>query len=155
MPTVRYRLPGVPPGPAAGLSAFLPSYEAPASSGAQSYKYALVGSPGTTAIPAAPTYTDAGSCAQAQMGGARSSDAPPAWWPQQYYQAQVQERPGAGMPIRLPDWTTPGPNTVLPVPAGNYAQVYQVASARLAQRTILQRVKQLPWFPRLYKAPSA
>lgn len=154
MPTVRYRLTGVPPGPAAGLSAFLPAYEAPAGSGAQSYKYGLVGSPGTTAVRAVPTISDGGPVSQAMMGGARSEDAPMAWWPQQYYQTSIQERPGAGMPILLPSTTTPGPNTVLPVPAGSYRVTYQASSARLAQRAILQRVKQLPWFPRLYKAPN-
>lgn len=155
MPQVRYELPGVPPGPARGLSAFLPHLTPAASSGYQVYKAGLVGSPGTRPVPAPlPAMPDTGI---AGLGGGQSTSAmaPPEWWPQQYYQTGITNRPGAGMPILLPSTTHPGPATVLPVPAGNLAPGLRSGSATLARRTILQRVKQLPWYPRHYRAPSA
>lgn len=164
MPDVSYRVPGIaPPGgpsaPGNGITAFMPHYNRPAGGGAQSYKYALVGYPGTRAIPA-PVSADAewGSgnpVAGATMGTARSSDAPPAIWPCQYYQTFIAEPPGAGMPIQYYSPTQPGLTTVLPVPAANIALGLRRDSARLSRKAILQRVKQLPWWPRMYEAPSA
>src|SRR5258708_17979556 len=104
MPDFSYRVPGVPPGPAAGITAFLPHYNRPAGSGAQSYKYAVNGWPGTRAIPApmdpAAVHAAHNPVAGAAMGSARSADAPQAWWPQKYFQSFIAEPPGAGMPIQ-------------------------------------------------------
>jgi hypothetical protein len=102
---------GVPQG--AQLSAVLPNFNRLAGSGAVQYKQALTGSPGTRSIPAPTRDTvpspDLGDIAQ--MGTARSSDAPQSWNPQLYYQTALTERPGAGMPIRVYS------DNLLPVPA--------------------------------------
>jgi len=106
-----YYLPGVPPG--ASLSAFMPRLDRAAGSGAQQFKQAVTGQPGTMAI-AAPTKDtvpspDLGDLAQA--GSARSSDSPDLWYPQLWYQRYLTERPGAGMPIRVYS------DNLMPVPA--------------------------------------
>lgn len=156
MAEVRYQVPGVPPGPAAGMTAFLPHFNRAAAGGAQSYKYAVSGHPGTRRIPAPTLNTqmqpDEGD--KAQMGTARSSDAPQAWWPQQYYQRFLAERPGAGMPVAVYSPTQPGRTTLLPVPSRDLGIVGRSDSARLARATLLNRVRQLPWFPRVYSAPD-
>ena len=97
-----------------GHTAFTPNMTRVAAGGAQQYKYDLIGQPGTVAIPAPTTDTAAksGAVAQSMMGTARSQDAPDSWYPQQYYRTTVsQERPGAGMPIRVYS------DNMLPVPA--------------------------------------
>lgn len=156
MPDVRYSVPGVGQGPAAGLTAFLPHFNRLAASGAQSYKYAVRGWPGNMAHPAPTTDTqispDSGD--KAQMGSARSSDAPEAWWPQDWDQTFIAERPGAGMPVAVYSPTQPGLTTVIPVPATDFRATWQRDSARLSRRAPLNRVAQLPWFPRAYRAPS-
>lgn len=159
MPEVSYRVPGVPAGPSNGLTAFMPHYNRPAGGGAQSFKYAVNGYPGTRGIPAPPdpsAVVAAGNLvAGATMGAARSVDAPPFIYPGQYYESFIAERPGAGMPIQYYSPTQPGLTTVLPVPASNVALGLRRDSARLSRRAILNRVKQLPWFPRNYEAPNA
>lgn len=154
MPEVRYQVPGVPPGPAKGITAFTPHFNRHAAGGAQDYKYRLVSTLGRYGIPAPTGSTapspDPGDLAQA--GTSRSSDAPDAWWPQQSFQAVIEERPGAGMPIAYYSPQFPGRTTLLPVPAEDYRARYQRDSARLARRALLNRVRQLPWFPRVYRA---
>jgi hypothetical protein len=107
----KYVVPGIPQG--AQLSAFMPGWVRLGGSGAVQYKQAVSGSPGTSGIPAPTRDTvpspDLGDIAQ--MGSARSSDAPDVWYPQQYYQRKLTERPGAGMPIRVYS------DNLLPVPA--------------------------------------
>lgn len=150
---MRYELPGLPPEiAAAGLSAFMPGMTPHASSGAQSYKYAVSGYPGTRAIPTptASTQMDSGKSAIAQQGTGRSSDAPEAFYPNQYYARYAAEYPGAGQQILLPDPVNPGPTTLLPVPAVDAlaaARAKQYQSQR--QAGILQRVRQIPWLPNL------
>lgn len=154
MPEVRYQVPGVPPGPAAGLTAFTPHFNRHAAGGAQRYKYALTSTLGRTAIPAPVIDTapspDPGDLAL--TGRHRSSDAPPAWWPQESYQRVIAELPGAGMPVGYYSPQFPGRTTVLPVPAEDYRAGYQRDSARLSRRAVLNRVRQLPWWPRSYTA---
>lgn len=157
MPEFRYAVPGVEPGPAKGITAFTPHANKYAASGAQDYKYRLVSTLGRYGIPA-PTrstqmWPDVGDLAQ--TGYARSSDAPDAWWPQKSYQAIIDEPPGAGMPIAYYSPQFPGRTTLLPVPAEDYRARYQRDSARLARRALLNRVKQLPWWPRVYRAASS
>jgi len=157
MPEVSYRVPGVPPGPGQGITAFLPHFNRHAAGGAQSYKYAVVGHPGTRMIPAPTIDTvpspDLGDLAQ--MGYARSSDAPPGIWPNKYYQTYIAEPPGAGMPIQYYSPTQPGLTSLLPIPANNVALGLRSNSARLSRKALLNRVKQLPWWPRTYEAPNA
>lgn len=159
MPEVSYRVPGVPSGPGMGITAFLPHFNRHAGGGAQSYKYALIGHPGTRSIPApystAALHAAGNPAAKAQQGTAQSADAPPAIWPNQYYQTYLAEPPGAGMPVQVYSPTQPGLTSLLPIPANNVALGLRQSSARLSRRAILQRVKQLPWWPRQYEAPNA
>jgi hypothetical protein len=155
MPDVRYTVPGIGQGPSAGLTAFMPHFNRQAAGGAQQYKYAIDGWPGTVAHPVTAKVDtqispDAGD--KAQMGYARSSDAPDVWYPQDWQQTVAIERPGAGMPIKVYSPTQPGLTTVLPVPATDLRALYQRDSARISRRAVLNRVKQLPYFPRIYKA---
>lgn len=129
---MRYTVPGVPPQLA--CTAFTPTLTRMRASGAQQYKYALVGRPGDALIPAPTRDTapspDLGDLAYA--GTSRSPDAPDFWCPTQYFQAVAIERPGAGMPVRIYDPTAPGPTTLLPIPAVDYRTTYQRDSARLS-----------------------
>jgi hypothetical protein len=158
MTDVRYSVPGVPPDPAKGISAFAPAFVRHAASGAQTYKYTVEGYPGTRAIPMSarvnaqisPDYGDL-----AQAGSSRSSDAPDAIWPNQYYQETAQETPGGRAPqpaVYSPQH--PGLTTLIPVPAEDGRARWQADSARLARPAPLQRIAQLPWFPRTYQPPS-
>jgi len=157
MADVRYQVPGVPEVGARGLTAFTPHFNRHAASGAQSYKYAVTGRPGTAAIPMTArrdTQISPDEGDRAQSGWARSSDAPDAIWPNQYYQSYAAEYPGAGMPVAYYSPTAPGRTTLLPVPATDWRGLYQHDSARLSRRAILNRARQLPWFPRIYTAPD-
>lgn len=152
MTSWRYSVPGVPPLNAGqASSAFTPFLSWAAASSAVSYKYAVTGTMGRGAVPAPTTATqmDSGPATLATTGRGRSSDAPAAWWPQEWYQGVATERPGAGMPVRVYSPTMAGPTTVLPVPATDYRAGYVRDSATLARRTILQRARALPWFPRI------
>lgn len=155
MTDVRYSIPGVPPEAAKGITAFAPHFNRHAGSGAQEFKYAVQGYPGTRAIPAparretqiSPDYGDLAS-----SGYARSSDAPDAIWPNQYYQSFIAEYPGGNSPrIRRYNPTAPGASTLLPVPAEDGRGAYTAASARLSRRAVLNRMKPMPWFPRRYE----
>lgn len=154
MPEIRYQVPGVPS--ALRSSAFTPVYARPAQNNL-AYKYAVTGTQGRVAVPAPTIDTvpspDAGDLAT--MGYARSSDAPPAWWPQQWFQGVALERPGAGMPIQVYDPVHPGKTTVIPVPAVPLAPAQRAASAAIARVAILNRVRDLPWYPRRWRTPPA
>jgi hypothetical protein len=137
----RYQVSGIPPSVAAvGLSAFMPHYNRLAASGAQAYKGQVTGRPGTSAIPVSglgfPVPSpDLGDLAL--TGGARSSDAPAAIWPNQYYdnpagQGEGRFYPGAGMPVQVYDPVAPWLTTHVPVPAIDLRGVYQARSANLA-----------------------
>lgn len=155
-----YVLPGVPEVRAgSGVSAFTPSYSWHAASGAIAYKYGIRDGPARAhPINTEDTYfwPDVGDLATA--GGARSTDAPDVFWTDDYNLTNYDptgfvERPGAGMPVATPDPSdTPGWRSLLPVPAQDYRAQYQADSARLARRTILQRMKSIPWFPRVYRS---
>lgn len=155
MPEVRYSVPGIPPEKSAGLSAFMPHFDRQAAGGAQTYKYAVTGRPGTQAIPA-PTrdtqmHPDVGDLAQ--TGDSRSSDQPDAIFPNQYYQRFIAEQPGAGMPIMRVEDQTAGLRSLIPVPAVDPALRARGNQNMTSPTGIVQRVRQLPWFPRLYQAP--
>lgn len=157
MPEFRYSVPGIPPEESAGLSAFMPHANRYAASGAQTYKYAVRGYPGTRGIPA-PTINTQMSADRgdlAQTGFARSSDAPDMWWPQDYDQTFIAEAPGAGMPILRIDPVNPGPRSLLPVAAVDVTDIARGRQAMSPPTGVVQRVRQLPWFPRLYQAPGA
>src|SRR5260221_14248493 len=158
MPEVRYSVPGVPPDPAKGITAFSPHFNRHAASGAQDYKYAVHGYPGTRAIGQQartvtqlnPNYTQL-----AQAGTARSSDAPDAIWPNQYYEGMIAELPGGNAPTpQLYDPQQPGLTTLLPVPAEDGRSAYLAQSAALARSAVLNRQAQVPAYPRLYMPPA-
>ena len=155
MTDVRYSVPGVPPVAANGITAFTPAFVRHAASGAQSYKAVVRGYPGTRAIPIVPRTAgippspDVGDLAQA--GSARGSDAPDAIWPNQYYAAGILETPGGVAPrpaVYSPQ--QPGRTSLLPVPAEDGRAAYQARSARLSYPAVLNRARQLPWFPRVF-----
>jgi hypothetical protein len=108
-----YYLPGVPPG--ASLSAFMPGTDRYAASGAQQYKHAVSGQPGTRAIPAPTVDTypspDLGDLAQA--GSARSTDAPDVWYPSKYFEQSLDGNGTMGpvTPVRIYS------DNLMPVPA--------------------------------------
>lgn len=152
MAEISYRLTGLPAEVAArGMSAFLPNGVHAAAGGSRSYKYAVDGGPGTHMVPAPPPPVHEDLTGQAQMGTARSPDAPDAWWPASYHQGFAVER----VTVQTYDPTLPALTTILPLPAHNVGLTARTDSARLSRRAVLNRVRQLPWFPRIYKAPSA
>jgi len=160
VPDVRYQVPGVPPAPAKGISAFTPAFVRHAASSAQQYKETVRGYPGTRGIPVTArqdTQISADYGDLAMAGTARSSDAPDTFWPNQYYAQSADEPPGAAGDLRPAYYSPqfPGRTTLIPVPAEDPRVVYQVDSARLARPGPLQRVAQLPWFPRVYSPPNA
>jgi hypothetical protein len=128
-------------------------------SGAQSYKYAVEGHPGTQGIPidmtgAVPS-PDLGDVVLA--GTSRSVNAPDVIFPQLYYQRFAIEWPGAGMPVRIYDPTAPGPTTLLPVPAADYRAQYQRDSARLSATwpsTGQRQIRERPRLPRWLNVPG-
>lgn len=148
-----YELSGLPPEKAAvGLSAFMPGLTRYAASSAQSYKYAVNGYPGTRGVPAPTQGTqmspDEGD--KAQMGTARSSDAPDVWYPQQYYQGYAVEYPGAGQRVLIYDPVNPGPTSLLPVPTPDIAVTARQSQYRSRRPAgIVQRARSIPWLPRL------
>lgn len=146
---MRYQVPGIPPGLA--NTAFTPHLNRMAGGGAQSYKYALTGSPGTRPIgaPTTDTAPTRGPGDLARSGQARSVDAPDVWYPAQYYQAFAIEWPGAGMPVRVYDPTQPGPTTLLPTPSADLRAQYQRDSARLSARFPQLGQRQIKAHPRL------
>jgi len=110
---MRYVVPGVPPG--AQPSAFAPHLNRLAGSGAQQYKHAVDGQPGTLGVPA-PTRDTAPSPDPgdiAMMGTARSSDAPDVWYPQKYFEQSLDGNGTMGpvTPVRVYS------DNLLPVPA--------------------------------------
>lgn len=157
MPDVRYTVPGVPAAPGMGISAFMPHFNRTAASGAQSYKYGLTGGPARyhpiSTIDTTPS-PDAGD--KAQMGYARSSDAPDAYYPNDYdVTFNRAEYPGAGMPIILADNGDMAQyRSLIPVPAANVALVQRRDTALLSIPAVLNRARQVPWMPRRFVAKS-
>lgn len=103
----RWGTSGVP-----ALSAFMPSISKTAGTW-QRYKQALTGSPGTTAVPA--PNNDIPQDRYQVSADHRSSDAPPYWWPQLWYEDQL---PGLPFPAGANDaGVSVYSNNQIPVPA--------------------------------------
>lgn len=154
----RYSVPGIPPQETNGITAFMPHFNRLAGGGAQSYKYGMIGRPGTEGIPAPTgnTYMSPDVGDLTQVGTARSTDSPDVWYPQEYYQPYIDEFPGAGMPIlRVENVGDEGMRALLPVPALDVALHLRSGQAMSPPTGVVQRVRQLPWWPRLYQAPGA
>jgi hypothetical protein len=133
----RYRTTGIPPAIAAvGLSAFMPHYTRLAASGAQAYKGQVTGRPGTAAVPMNPDSKLGGGSGLndlAMAGTSRSSDAPDAIWPNQYWVTPAANFwPGAGMPVQIYNPVRPQDTTMVPVPATDLRALYQARAANLA-----------------------
>jgi hypothetical protein len=98
-----------------GITAFTPNMTRMAASGAQMYKHAVSGQPGTRGIPAPTGGTqmqpDAGD--KAQMGTARSSDAPDMWYPNKYYERSLDGDGTMGPVVPARVFT----DNLMPVPA--------------------------------------
>lgn len=107
---MRYTVPGWP-NRQLGHSAVTPNLTRMAGSGAQQFKQAVTGQPGTQAIPVEPVIPDGGRAAQAQMGLSRSGDAPNVFYPNLYWLGRATRQPGAGMPISVQS------DNLMPVPA--------------------------------------
>jgi hypothetical protein len=90
---MRYIVPGIPAGK--DRSAFTPHMNRLAGGGAQQYKGAVSGQPGTMGIPVdnPGARVAPGPSSQAMMGTARSSDAPSTFYPQLYYQRALTNSP--------------------------------------------------------------
>ena len=140
----RFVVPGVPPG--AQPSAFAPHLNRLAGSGAQMYKGAVEGQPGTLGIPA-PTKDTAPSpdLGDLAMGGYhRSSDAPDVWYPNQYYERSLDGDGTQGpiTPVRVYS------DNLMPVPAvdprGTPATLSVPVIIR-GQRQIVQPAAQPRW----------
>jgi len=133
----KYYVPGIPAG--ASPSAFMPHWDRYAASGYLMYKGSLVGQPGTMAIPAPTRDTvpqpDLGDIAQ--MGSARSSDAPDVWYPQKYYDATLNGGGTMGpvTPVRIYS------DNLMPVPARDP----RGRPARLAKPINQRGQRQIPW----------
>lgn len=94
-----------------GHSAAVPVPARPPGS-AVHYKGETHGYPGTRAIPVVPVIPSPDIGDAAQMGVSRSSDAPNAFYPNQYWtRPDPWFRPGAGMPISIYS------DNLMPVPA--------------------------------------
>jgi hypothetical protein len=133
----RYRTTGIPPAIAAvGLSAFMPHYTRLAASGAQAYKGQVTGRPGTAAVPMNPDSKLGGGSGLndlAMAGTSRSSDAPDAIWPNQYWVTPAANSwPGAGMSVQMYNPVRPQDTTMVPVPATDLRALYQARAANLA-----------------------
>lgn len=108
---MRYQVPGWPT-QQMGHSAVTPALVRMAGGGAQQYKTALTGQPGTQGIPVeAPQVPSADVGDLAMAGTSRSGDAPNVIYPQLYYLSGLTERPGAGMPVAVYS------DNLMPVPA--------------------------------------
>lgn len=102
---MRYQVPGVPA--QFSPTAFTPPLTRAAGGGAQVYKGALSGQPGTEAVPA--PYPEGVSQAPTYTALHKSSDAPPEWFPQLYYQVRLTNLP----PVAIYS------DNCLPIPAAN------------------------------------
>lgn len=130
---MRYQVTGVPSG--VQLSAIMPNMVRLAGSGAQQYKQALHGYPGTLAIPA-PTgdTTPSGDLGDLAQGGYhRSVDAPDQWYPQLYFQDSLTNTPASESPgIRVYS------DNLLPVPARDARGRGAVLARPVTQRGLFQ-----------------
>lgn len=151
-------MPGVPPDPAKGITAFAPHANRHAASGAQTYKDAVRGYPGTRGIPVTArrdTQIDASHTDLAAAGTSRSSDAPEAIYPNQYYQSYADQMPGGNAPtIQAYQPQYPGLTTTLPVPAEDGRGAYIAGTALLASPGPGYRPGVMPQFPRFYTPPQ-
>lgn len=127
---MRYQVTGVPAG--VQMSAIMPGLVRLAASGAQQYKQAVQGSPGTRAVPAPTQDTvpspDLGDLAQG--GPHRSGDSPQAWYPQLYFQDSLTERPGAGIRVYS--------DNMLPIPARDARGRGQLLARPITQSSLFQ-----------------
>jgi hypothetical protein len=143
---MRYIVPGIPAGK--DRSAFTPNMTMLAGGGAQSYKGAVSGQPGTMGIPVdnPGARVDPGPSAQAMMGYHRSSDAPNQFFPNIYYQRALTNSPQQdARQIRVYS------DNMLPVPAVDPRGIPSTQFMPINQRGVAQ----LQSLPNLVTWPSS
>jgi hypothetical protein len=136
---IAYQVPGWPAGQQ-GHSAVTPHFNRLAASGAMAYKDRVTGEPGTLAIPVDGPGVPQNTVGQAQMGRARTSDAPRSFRPNLYYARPERSFwPGAGVPVAVAaDNLMPVPATdPRGVPARLSMPIVQRGSAQVISRPVL------------------
>ena len=137
---IRYQVPGWP-GQVQGHAAVTPHFTRPAGSGAMQYKDGVTGRPGTTAIPVRPVIPSPDIGDKAQAGISRSSDAPDAFYPNQYWARPERAYwPGAGMPVSVQS------DNLMPVPATDPRGIGAIMAEALgiARSLGITQIKQYP-----------
>lgn len=156
----RYVTSGIPPEQAAlAGSAFMPFFTRMAASGAETYKTLLPGS-GPARRHAAPTIDtvpspDLGD--MVLMGTSRSSDAPDAWYINDYdtIPDRVWDTTGGTARVQVYNPVAPELTTMIPVPAVDLRSLYQARSAALAGGVRSNRDKALHQATAFAKWPKA
>ena len=128
----------------AGHAALVPHFNRHAGSGAQVYKSAVEGQPGTRGIPVKPQFVpspDPGDIAL--MGLSRSSDAPNVFYPNQYYERSLDGDGQMGPVVPVSVYS----DNLMPVPAVDPRGIPSTQSALINQRGQRQ-VQAFPLLPR-------
>ena len=138
-----YTLPGWP-ARVLGHSAATPVPAHPAPGSAYQYKDGVTGWPGTKGIPAPASVAPSPDWGDiAQMGISRSSDAPPAIYPNLYWARPERDYwPGAGMPVSYQS------DNLMPVPATDPRSVpapLQVPISMRGNQQITQPATLVQW----------
>jgi len=148
---IRYQVTEAPgshsgwPAGVAGHPALMPHFNRHAGSGAQMYKGAVEGQPGTRPIPVTPRNTipspDQGDIAL--MGLSRTSDAPDVFYPNQYYERSLDGDGTMGPVAPVSVYS----DNLMPVPAADPRGVPSTLSALVNQRGQRQ-IQAFPLLPR-------
>jgi hypothetical protein len=146
---IRYQVTEAPgshsgwPGGQLGHAALMPHFNRHAGSGAQEYKGAVTGQPGTRGIPVEPVVPSPDPGDIALMGLSRSGDAPNVFYPNLYYTSgPIRERPGAGMPVSVYS------DNLMPVPAVDPRGIPATLSMQSADRRGQRQIQAFPLLPR-------
>lgn len=146
---IRYQVTEAPgsrsgwPARQSGHAALMPHFNRHAGSGAQEYKGAVVGQPGTRAIPVDPVVPSPDPGDIALMGLSRSSDAPDVFYPNLYFtDGPIRERPGAGMPVSVYS------DNLMPVPAVDPRGIPSTLYTQYADRRGQRQIQAFPLLPR-------
>ena len=137
---IRYQVPGWPAN-VQGHSALVPHFTRLAGSGAVQYKDGVTGHPGTVGVPVVPVIPSPDLGDIAQGGFHRSSDAPNAIYPNQYWARPERAYwPGAGMPVSVQS------DNLMPVPASDPRGVGAIMAEALgiARSLGITQIKQPP-----------
>ena len=146
---IRYQVTGPPgtgsdwPAGQPGHPALVPHFNRHAGSGAQQYKSAVTGQPGTLAIPVHPVVPSPDAGDKALMGLSRSSDAPDVFYPNQYYERSLDGDGVMGPVVPVSVYS----DNLMPVPAADPRGIPATRSALINQRGQAQ-IQAFPQLPR-------